>query len=666
MRGGLIIIGFALVCSANAMTPRPDGSSTASPTFSPAGGAYTTTQTVSISDTTSDASIYYTTNGSTPTTSSTKYATAIKIISTETLKAIAVAPEHSASTVASATYTITPVTATPIFSPAGGTYTTVQAVAISDATTGASVYYTTNGSTPTTKSTKYSGPISVKSTETIEAIATASGHSNSAVAKATYTIKPAPPPVVATPVFSPAAGTYSTAQKVSITDATAGAKIYYTTNGTVPTTSSTKYNGAITVSSNETIVAIALASGYTNSAVTSAFYDISVSAGGPKESAIYSFDGTVSSNEPYAVGTVSPSLVANSNGNFYGTMLAGGANGHGGIFKITPAGAYTLLYSFTNANGDGATPLSPLVFGSDGNLYGTTSEGGAKDQGTIFRITPAGVETVVYSLGDGSADGAGPIALIQGGGDTFFGITAAGGVGNGGTFFSVTSAGVEKVLHTFGSTATDSVTPISLILGSDGDFYGVAEGGGAHDAGTVFKITASGVESVLYSFQLSLGVEEGLIPISVIQGRDGNLYGTTVEGGAYDEGVVFKVTLAGVETVLHSFESSSGQYGVNSAEGAFPGAGLTLGNDGNLYGTTQAGGAYENGTIFRITPSGAMTTLYGFQYDSPKSLEGLIVDGNDPASTLVVGSDGSLYGTTALGGAHNQGVVFKLAGAIQP
>ncbi len=248
----------------------------ATPTFSPAGGAYTSVQSVTISDTTSGATIYYTTDGTTPTTSSTEYSGPITVSSTETLKAIAVAMGDTESAVAFAAYNITsapPSVATPAFSPAGGTYSSAQSVAISDATSGATIYYTTDGTTPTTSSTEYSGPITVSVTETLKAIAVATGDTNSAVASAAYTINSSLPSV-ATPAFSPAAGTYTSAQSVTISDATSGATIYYTTNGTTPTTSSAEYTGPIAVSSTETVEAIAVATGETNSTVASAAYTI--------------------------------------------------------------------------------------------------------------------------------------------------------------------------------------------------------------------------------------------------------------------------------------------------------------------------------------------------------------------------------------------------------
>ena len=248
----------------------------ADPAFSVAGGAYTSSQTVTITDTTPGATIYYTTNGTTPTTSSMKFAGSITVSSSETIEAIASATGYSNSAVASAVYTINvPAAATPTFSPAAGTYTSVQSVAISDTTTGAAIYYTTDGTTPTSSSTAYAGPIAVSSTETIQAIAVAAGYSNSAVASALYTIK-LPPPVAGTPTFSPAAGTYTSVQNVTISDTTTGAAIYYTTDGTTPTSSSTAYAEPIAVNSTETIEAIAVATGYSNSAVATAAYTINL------------------------------------------------------------------------------------------------------------------------------------------------------------------------------------------------------------------------------------------------------------------------------------------------------------------------------------------------------------------------------------------------------
>ncbi len=270
---GLLLSGFADFMAGAVLPVTP----TVLPVFSPAAGTYTSSQTVTISDSTPNAVIYYTTTGTTPTTSSTKYTGAIAVASSETVKAIAVASGYTISASASASYTITPTAATPAFSVAAGTYTSSQTVTISNSTPNAVIYYTTTGTTPTTSSTKYTGAIAVASSETVKAIAVASGYTTSAAASASYTITP----TAATPAFSIAAGTYTSSQTVTISDSTANAAIYYTTTGTTPTASSTKYTGAITVASSETVKAVAVATGYTTSAAASASYTITPTAATP-------------------------------------------------------------------------------------------------------------------------------------------------------------------------------------------------------------------------------------------------------------------------------------------------------------------------------------------------------------------------------------------------
>jgi len=277
-------------------------SATATPAFNPAGGTYTSAQTVTISTTTPSATIYYTTNGSTPTTSSPVYSGPITVSATETLKAIAVASGSTASAPGSATYTIsTSAAATPAFSPAGGTYTSTQTVTISTTTPSATIYYTTNGSTPTTSSSVYSGPITVSATETLNAIAVASGLTTSAPGSATYTINSQS---VASPSFIPAAGTYASTQTVTLVSALHGETIYYTTNGSTPTTSSSVYSAPITVSATETITAIGTASGYSNSAPASATYTINPAAATPTFSPA---GGTYTSAQRVVISTTTPS-----------------------------------------------------------------------------------------------------------------------------------------------------------------------------------------------------------------------------------------------------------------------------------------------------------------------------------------------------------------------
>ena len=252
---------------------------TPAPTFNPPPGTYSTTQSVTVSDTDSSAAIYYTTNGSTPTVNATKYTGPISVATTQTIGAIALdntVGGYIQSAVASATYTIsgtTGVTETPAFSPGTGTYASAQTVTISDNTPGATIFYTTDGTTPTTNSAVYSSPITVNSSETMEAIATASGYSESAVATAIYTINSVP--VAAMPLFSAAGGDLRSPQGVTISDTTPGATIYYTIDGSTPTISSTVYANPITVASpSVTIEAIAVASGFANSAVASASFTL--------------------------------------------------------------------------------------------------------------------------------------------------------------------------------------------------------------------------------------------------------------------------------------------------------------------------------------------------------------------------------------------------------
>lgn len=273
----------------------------AMPSFNPYAGTYASSVNVSIAESTTNATVRYTTDGSAPTATSSTYAKALTFTSTTTLKAKGFRSGMTDSSVTSATYTITAkTTATPTFNPGGGTYTGTQSVSISDSTPGNTIYYTKDSSTPTTGSTKYTSPISVSSTTTIKAIATASGYNQSAVGSAIYTIQPR----AATPTFNPKPDTYTTAQAVAITDATPNATIYYTTTGATPTTSSTRYNGPVSVSTSQTIKAIATAPGYAQSTEGSASYIIQPQASTP----------TLSVGSSTAIGPVQVSISCTTTG----------------------------------------------------------------------------------------------------------------------------------------------------------------------------------------------------------------------------------------------------------------------------------------------------------------------------------------------------------------
>jgi uncharacterized repeat protein (TIGR03803 family) len=346
---------------------------------------------------------------------------------------------------------------------------------------------------------------------------------------------------------------------------------------------------------------------------------------------LYSFaGGSGDAADPYHT------LIQGSDGDFYGTTIAGGSSNVGTIFKITPSGTETVFHSFASI------PYSGLVQGSDGNIYGTTATGGTSGRGTVFKITPSGTESVLFSFPAGSSD---PYTgLIQGSDGNFYGTTGAGGTSDDGTVFKITPSGTETVLHAFAKSGSDGETPYAgLIQGSDGNFYGTTYFGGANGFGTVFKVTPSGTETVLYSFA---GGSDGEHPYAgVIQGSDGNFYGTTYQGGTSGNGTVFKLTPSGTETVSYSFAGGS-------SDGANPEAGVIQGSDGNLYGTTLQGGASGLGIVFELTPGGTETILHTFAGGSS--------DGANPSANLVQGSDGNLYGSTGAGGTSGNGTFFKV------
>jgi uncharacterized repeat protein (TIGR03803 family) len=365
---------------------------------------------------------------------------------------------------------------------------------------------------------------------------------------------------------------------------------------------------------------------------------------------IYSFKGGSDGAGP------SGGLV-NIGGVLYGTTSDGGAASHGTVFSISPAGVETVLYSFQGGS-DGAMPYTQLI-NVGGTLYGTTLVGGGCSNsnygttgcGTVFSVTPAGVEAVLYSF-QGGSDGAEPNAdLIEVGG-RLYGATASGGgscaTTGCGTVFSVTLGGVENVLYSF-QGGSDGVSPVGGPINVNGTLYGATTSGGVgggYGYGTIYSVTLTGVEKVLHSFGNGT---DGRNPEAGLVNFGGTLYGSTADGGAYTgtpgrrsgTGTVFKIAPAGVEAVLHSFGGFPG--------GNFPYTNL-IGVGGTLYGTTPTCGHYK-GTVFSLTRAGAIKVLHYFT--------GQNADGALPTNSVIyVG--GSLYGTTLEGGAYGYGTVFKV------
>jgi uncharacterized repeat protein (TIGR03803 family) len=346
---------------------------------------------------------------------------------------------------------------------------------------------------------------------------------------------------------------------------------------------------------------------------------------------------------------IDSNLTYANDGNFYGTTDSGGDYGFGTIFKLTTHGDKQVLYSFESVS-DGTNPDAGLIQGDDGNLYGTTKGGGTYNYGTVFKITLQGTKTTLYNF-QGGSDGTNPNAgLIQGDDGSLYGVTETGGDVNCndglgcGTIFKITPQGKEIILHTF-HWGNDGAFPLSTLLnGTDGNLYGTTSWGGKNNLGTVFKITLNGKKTILYNFQ---NMPDGSNPDGkLVQDSAGNLYGTTVTGGATDNGTLFKINPQGQETILHTFQQ-------NATDGGSPRSGVIEGKDGNLYGTTFDGGINNGaGVVFEITPQGQETILHTFQQNK--------IDGLYPNATLIQDTKGNLYGTTFSGGKYGFGTIYKI------
>ena len=380
---------------------------------------------------------------------------------------------------------------------------------------------------------------------------------------------------------------------------------------------------------------------------------------------LFSFDYT-DGGYPASAG-----LVQAANGDGYGTTSFGGASGGGTVFKMTPTGMLTTIYNFCSqsACADGTAPTGGLVQATNLDFYGTTSIGGAGDDGgigggTVFKITPSGTLTTLYSFCSQSncTDGAEPMAgLVQGTNGDFYGTTSNGGAYDNGTVFKIAPSGTLTTLYSFcaQSECTDGAEPLAgLVQATNGDFYGTTKNYGANGGGgTVFKITPSGTLTTLHSFCAESGCADGANPYAaLVEAANGDFYGTTYGGGAPSEGgTVFRITPSGTLTTLHRFCAQSA-----CRDGKSPYAGLVQATNGDLYGTTEHGGASGDGTVFKITPNGALTTLRSFCAQSG------CTDGTNADAGLLQGTNGDFYGTTEYGGANGYGTVFSLSVGLGP
>lgn len=333
-------------------------------------------------------------------------------------------------------------------------------------------------------------------------------------------------------------------------------------------------------------------------------------------------------------------LVEAKNGNFY--AITGG-----GLLVMTPTGNVSIV-PITG----GISAGSVLVEGNDGNFYGTTPDGGTANEGTVFKITPKGVWTRLHSFTGINPEGSEPNGrLIKGNDGNFYGTTYFGGVNSGvvsGTAFKVTPSGTLTTLHSF-TGSPDGANPVApLIQGSNGNFYGTTYSGGFSPLGTVFTISSSGDYSLLCNFSSYGSVGSWANPTGpVTEASDGNFYGTTPYGpdiSSGEDGSVFRVTPGGVLTVMHQF---------NGTDGSRPNGALLQAKDGYLYGTTPNGGTNGYGTLFRMTPGGSLTTLYSFTGGSKGGVPG----------SLMLAKDGQFYVTTSEGGKWGLGALLRVSTA---
>ncbi len=393
-----------------------------------------------------------------------------------------------------------------------------------------------------------------------------------------------------------------------------------------------------------------------------------------------SFSGAGGANPAYV------SLIQGTNGNFYGTTANGGAHNSGSVFSVSPTGVVTRLYSFcarTNC-ADGAQPFYGLVLATDGNFYGTTESGGSGQNcgptgcGTVFKISPSGKLNTLYSFCPqlNCPDGSQPSGrLVQGGDGNLYGTTSSGGAHDYGAVFKLTLSGKMTTLYSFcgaGFPCADGSRPSATLVQAGQYFYGTTSSGGAGNYGTVFKITSGGTLNTLYSFCSQSFCTDGAFPATgLIQAANGNFYGTTSSGGVNSGGTAFEITPSGVLTTLYIFCSQDYPY---CTDGSQPYGQLVQATNGNFYGTTYQGGANNSsdcpqghfgcGTIFEITSTDTLTTLYSFCSATNCS------DGDSPQSGLLQGTDGNFYGTTSFGGTDfvnctvGCGTIFRLGAGL--
>jgi uncharacterized repeat protein (TIGR03803 family) len=352
------------------------------------------------------------------------------------------------------------------------------------------------------------------------------------------------------------------------------------------------------------------------------------------ETVLYNFTGGADGGHPYA------GVIGDSAGNLYGTALDGGTSNAGVVYKLDAAGHETVLYNFTGG-ADGRYPYAGVIRDSAGNLYGTASWAGSPIAGLVYKLDATGHQTVLYTFTGGDDGGSPRSGVMRDAEGNLYGTTVTGGTGYGGVVYKLDAAGHETVLYNFTRGADGGAPNAGVIRDSAGNFYATTQMGGSAGLGVVCKLDATRHETVLYSFP---GPVDGSYPrTGVIRDSAGNLYGTTDNGGTANVGVVYQLSATGRQTVLHTF--------TGGADGGYPYGGLIRDSTGNLYGTTNQGGAAGVGVVYKLDAAGDETVLYSFTGGA---------DGGYPAAGVIRDSAGNLYGTAGSGGTGGLGVVYKL------
>jgi len=310
---------------------------------------------------------------------------------------------------------------------------------------------------------------------------------------------------------------------------------------------------------------------------------------------LYSFTGGDDGGNPIA------GLLTGIDSLLYGTTETGGSSGFGTAYQITTSGSFSTLHTFATGT-DGANPYAGLITGTVGNLYGTAETGGTGGFGTVYQLNTSGTFTTLYSF-PGASDGANPYGGVVTGTDgLLYGTTSNGGAHSLGTVYSVSTSGSFNPLYSFTGGSDGSHPQSTLIQAANGNFYGTAVTGGSSSAGTIFEVTSGGALTPIHSF--NPGVDGASPYAGLITGTDGNFYGTTETGGTGGYGTVYRLSTSGSVTTLHAF--------TDGTDGGNPYAGLLQGSDGNFYGTTETGGTGGAGTIYQLASSGSFATLYSF------------------------------------------------------